>query len=111
MNGRLEQVEPVWDPRPALTVVVASAGYPGKFEIEKPIRGLPEKTSTTDDCVVFHGGTTRRLGKVATNGGRVLSVTSRGETIAKARALAYERVKTVDFDGACYRSDIGKDLE
>jgi phosphoribosylamine--glycine ligase len=111
VKGTLEDVEAQWDPRPSLSVVVTSAGYPGKFDTGKPIRGLPEKTATDQDCVVFHAGTTRRMGKVVTNGGRVLAVTARGESIAKARALAYEHVKGLDFDGAYYRSDIGKDLE
>jgi phosphoribosylamine---glycine ligase len=110
VNGSLESVEPVWDPRPALSVVVASAGYPGKFELGKPISGLPDKTSPSDDVVTFHAGTTRRMGKVVTNGGRVLAITARGDTVADARAKAYARVKTIDFDGAYYRSDIGKDL-
>lgn len=111
VKGTLEDVVPEWDPRPSLSVVVTSAGYPGKFDIGKPIRGLPEKTPTDQDCVVFHAGTTRRMGKVVTNGGRVLAVTARGDSIASARSLAYERVKDIDFDGAYYRSDIGKDLE
>lgn len=110
VSGSLETIEPVWDSRPALSVVVTAAGYPGKYETGKPIRGLPEKTSATDDCIIFHGGTTRRMGKVVTNGGRVLAVTARADSIASARARAYECVKTIDFDGAYYRSDIGKDL-
>lgn len=110
VNGNLENVEPVWDPRPALTVVVTSAGYPAKFDMGKPISGLPDKTSPTDDVVTFHAGTTRRMGKVVTNGGRVLGVTAIGDSFADARKKAYDRVKTIDFDGAHYRSDIGKDL-
>jgi phosphoribosylamine--glycine ligase len=110
VNEKLEDVEAVWDPRPALSVVIASAGYPAKYDTGKPIRGLPEKASATDDVVVFHAGTTRRMGKVVTDGGRVLSVTARGDTVVQARERAYELVKTVDFDGAYYRSDIGKDL-
>jgi phosphoribosylamine--glycine ligase len=110
VNGTLEEVEPVWDPRPAVSVVVTAAGYPGKYETGVPIRGLPERTSSEDDAVIFHGGTTRRMGKVVTNGGRVLAVTARGDDVAGARARAYELAKTVDFDGAYYRSDIAKDL-
>jgi len=108
-SGTLERVTPEWDPRPAVGVVVTSAGYPGKYDTGKPITGLGDKEP--EDAVVFHGGTTKRMGKVVTNGGRVLTVTALGETVAAARKRAYERVRTVSFDGAYYRSDIGKDLE
>jgi phosphoribosylamine--glycine ligase len=109
VNGTLDQVEPVWDARPALAVVVASGGYPGKFDMGKPISGVAD--AKAGDCVVFHSGTTRRMGKVVTNGGRVLTVTARGKDVAAARRTVYEDVKKIDFDGAYYRSDIGKDLE
>ncbi|MBI3726159.1 phosphoribosylamine--glycine ligase [bacterium] len=108
-DGSLERVQPEWDPRPAVGVVVTSSGYPGKYETGKPILGLAESDSR--EIAVFHGGTTKRMGKVVTNGGRVLTVTALGDTVSHARARAYEHVRTISFDGAYYRSDIGKDLE
>lgn len=111
-DGTLEKLELEWDERPAVGVVVASAGYPGKHELGKSIRGLGESAAPKDaDCVVFHGATTRRMGKVITNGGRVLTVTALGKDVAAARKRAYEEVAKIDFDGAYSRSDIGKDLE
>jgi phosphoribosylamine--glycine ligase len=111
VQGTLEQVEPEWDERPAVGVVVASAGYPGKHDTGKAIRGLPESSPGANaDCVVFHAATARRMGKVLTNGGRVLTVTALGADVAAARKRAYEEIARIDFDGAYYRSDIGKDL-
>ena len=111
VDGTLDQVEIEWDERPALGVVVASAGYPGTHDTGKPIRGISETSPPADsDCVVFHGATARRMGKVLTSGGRVLTVTALGKDIAAARKRAYEEVAKIDFDGAYYRSDIGKDL-
>jgi phosphoribosylamine--glycine ligase len=110
VDGKLEDITPVWDTRPALSVVVCSAGYPGKYEVGKTITGLDKIAKDDPDLVVFHSGTTRRMGKVATNGGRVFAVTAKGEKVEDARKKAYEAVGKIDFDGMYYRSDIGKDL-
>ena len=83
VDGRLESADVSWDPRPALCVVMASAGYPGQYATGVPIVGLPENT---DDTVVFHAGTRRAGDQVLTAGGRVLGVTALGETLADAPA-------------------------
>jgi phosphoribosylamine--glycine ligase len=86
-------------------VVMASAGYPGKYEIGKAIRGL-EAASRMKDVIIFHAGTKKEDGQVVTSGGRVLGVVGLGETFARARERAYEAVKTIEFEGAHFRTDI-----
>ena len=106
LDGRLDEVTAEWDPRPALGVVVAAAGYPGNVRSGDAIDGLD--TPTGDDAKVFHAGT--RLddaGRVVTAGGRVLAVCALGEDIAAARERAYAVARAIRFDGAFYRRDIG----
>jgi phosphoribosylamine--glycine ligase len=100
-EGRIE-----WDPRPAVCVVLCSGGYPGKYETGKPISGI-EEADRLPDVKVFHAGT--RLderNRVVTDGGRVLGVTALGESLAAAKARAYEAVKLISFAGMHYRTDI-----
>lgn len=94
-----------WDPRPAVCVVMASGGYPGKFEVGKPIAGLDE-VLRMPDVKVFHAGTRLDNGRVVTDGGRVLGVTALGDTLAEAKKRAYEAVAKIGFRGAHYRTDI-----
>jgi phosphoribosylamine--glycine ligase len=94
-----------WDPRPAVCVVMASGGYPGKYETGKPIAGLDE-ASKLPDVNVFHAGTRLDNGRVVTNGGRVLGVTALGDTLAEAKKRAYEAVAKISFKGAHFRTDI-----
>jgi len=94
-----------WDPRPAVTVVVCSAGYPGKYETGKVISGLDAVQAMTD-VQVFHAGTKQVGERIVTDGGRVLAVTALGEDLAKAKARAYEAVLQIHFSGMHYRSDI-----
>jgi phosphoribosylamine---glycine ligase len=106
VDGRLEEVAPPeWDPRPAVCVVMASEGYPGKYETGQPIRGLDEAAKLAD-VKVFHAGTELRDGQVVTNGGRVLGVTALGPSISKAKLQAYTAVKSIRFSGAWCRKDI-----
>jgi phosphoribosylamine---glycine ligase len=106
VDGRLDQVTaPVWDPRPAVCVVMASGGYPGNFERGLPIRGLDE-ADEVPNVKVFHAGTTRTNGRVVTNGGRVLAVTALGATISAAKLSAYTAVKAIRWEGAWCRKDI-----
>lgn len=105
IDGRLEESAPVWDERAAVTVVMASGGYPGKYETGRAITGL-ETCAGLPDVHVFHAGTRVEKGNVVTAGGRVLAVTALGETIAAARARAYEAVGCIEFEGAHYRRDI-----
>lgn len=101
-----ELTEPVeWDPRPAVCVVMCSGGYPGKYEVGRPISGLDE-AAKLPDVKVFHAGTKEVNGRVQTDGGRVLAVTALGDDLAAAKALAYEAVKRITFPGAHFRTDI-----
>jgi phosphoribosylamine--glycine ligase len=104
-DGRLDQVTLVWDPRPAVCVVMASEGYPGDYEKGRKISGL-DRAGKVDDVVVFHAGTKQQDGDIVTNGGRVLGVTALGETVSRAKSLAYEAADIIKFEGAYYRRDI-----
>jgi phosphoribosylamine--glycine ligase len=104
IDGKLSEAKIEWDERPAVTVVMASGGYPEKYETGKPISGLERAAS--NDVQIFHAGTRRENGRVVTSGGRVLAVTALGDTIAAARNRAYEAVGNIDFEGCRYRGDI-----
>jgi len=107
-NRELHKVKPEWDPRPSVCVVMASGGYPGKYEKGMEIRGL-ENVVTMKDIMVFHSGTDLNIeGRYETDGGRVLGVTSIADTIPGAIDLAYEAVGKIDWDGCYYRRDIGR---
>mgnify|MGYP000194565283 CR=1 FL=1 len=105
-EGRLDQVELNWDPRPAVCVIAASGGYPGSYKKHIPITGI-ENADALPDTRVFHAGTTLKDGQVVTDGGRVLAVTSLGRNIAEAQRRAYQAMKLIHFDGMHYRTDIG----
>ncbi len=106
IDSRLNEIEPLeWDPRPAVCVVMASAGYPGSYERGKPIRGLDE-AAKLPDVKVFHAGTATSDGQVVTNGGRVLGVTALGNSISAAKLQAYTAVKCIRWEGAWCRKDI-----
>jgi len=106
IDGTLDQIEPLrWDPRSAVSVVMASEGYPGAYERGHVIRGLDEATKLPD-VKVFHAGTAVSEGQTVTNGGRVLGVTALGKTISAAKLQAYTAVKCVRWDGAWCRKDI-----
>jgi phosphoribosylamine--glycine ligase len=92
---------------PRVGVVIASGGYPDTFKVGKPITGLAE-AAALDGVEVFHAGTALADGTVVTAGGRVLTVVGHGRDFKAAIARAYDGVKRVHFDGAYYRSDIGK---
>jgi phosphoribosylamine--glycine ligase len=95
-------------PKTAVTVVTVSGGYPGVFEKGK-VMTLPEP-GTHPDSVIFHSGTRAHDGTVRTNGGRVLAITSFGDSIAEASNKSFEMAEKVNYDGKYYRRDIGKDL-
>jgi phosphoribosylamine--glycine ligase len=94
-----------WDPRPSICVVMASQGYPGNYAKNKLITGLDEAAKLTD-VKVFHAGTRKEGDWTYTDGGRVLAVTALGDTLADAKARAYEAVHKINFQGAFYRTDI-----
>jgi len=104
-DGRLDEVNLVWDSRPAVCVVMASGGYPGDYQKGKKITGLQE-ADKLDDVIVFHAGTKDQDGEIVTNGGRVLGVTALGRTIAEAKSRAYQAADKIHFDGVYYRRDI-----
>jgi len=107
IRGGLAQHEIEWDPRAAVCVVMASKGYPGDYDKGVPIQGLKE-VSRLKDVVVFHAATTLEKGRVITNGGRVLGATGLGEDIPGAIDRAYQAVRMISWEGAHYRTDIGK---
>lgn len=104
LGGTLEQQHADWDPRSAITVVLASRGYPGPYDLGLPIAGLG---SVGDDDLVFHSGTALRDRTVVTAGGRVLCVGALGEDLAAARTRAYRCAAKISFDGGFCRRDIG----
>jgi phosphoribosylamine---glycine ligase len=105
-EGRLDRVELRWDKRPALAVVAASQGYPGSYPTGLPITGVTDAESMRD-VKVFHSGTAEQDGQLVTAGGRVLSVTALGDTVADAQKRAYQAIGKIHFDGMHYRKDIG----
>lgn len=105
-DGNLGDMPLNINPRPAVTVMMVSGGYPGDYEKGKVITGL----DAVDGSIVFHAGTKADANGVVTSGGRVLSVSSYGETVADALAKSYENIARINFDGKYSRRDIGKDL-
>jgi phosphoribosylamine---glycine ligase len=105
IDGEIDACAIKWDTRPAVTVVMASGGYPGKYETGSVISGLGE-AAKLDSVQVFHAGTKRVNGEIMTAGGRVLAVTALGSTVEAARTRAYEAVARIDFQNCHYRRDI-----
>lgn len=105
-NQKLNQVELEIDTRSATTIMVVSGGYPEDFEKGKEISGLSEIT----DSIVFHAGTKFENGKVVSNGGRVLAVTSFGNDFQEAIKKSYQNIAKLNFDKMYFRKDIGFDL-
>jgi phosphoribosylamine--glycine ligase len=105
IDGNIEQRAIEWDTRATVTVVLASGGYPGKYETGKSISGL-DQADRLGDVQIFHAGTKRDGSNVKTAGGRVLAVTALGSTLETARARAYEAVAHIHFENCHYRSDI-----
>jgi phosphoribosylamine---glycine ligase len=105
IDGNVSKCEIEWDARAAVTVVLASGGYPGKYETGKNISGLDD-AAKLEDVQIFHAGTKRADGEVKTAGGRVLAVTALGSTIEAARLRAYEAVSRIHFENCHYRRDI-----
>lgn len=103
-TGRLDEVSAEWHDDTALTVVLASKGYPGSFEKNTPIGSLPE---ASDGAKVFHAGTAIKDGQLVATGGRVLNATALGTTVADAQKAAYALVDQVSWDNGFCRRDIG----
>ena len=105
-EGRLEGTRVNWAEDHALTVVLAAAGYPGAYQQGSVIGGL-EAIAQDSSNMVFHAGTALRDGKIVAAGGRVLNVTARGTTLARAQAQAYAMVDAIDWPQGFCRRDIG----
>jgi phosphoribosylamine---glycine ligase len=105
IDGTLAKCAIEWDTRAAVTVVLASGGYPGKYETGKTVSGLDD-AARLEDVRIFHAGTKRANGEVKTAGGRVLAVTALGSTLEAARVRAYEAVSRIHFESCHYRRDI-----
>jgi phosphoribosylamine--glycine ligase len=106
-GGKLKPEKIKWKAGASACVVMASGGYPGKFETGKEIRGLADAV-LVGDVKVLHSGTKRAGDSIVTNGGRVLGVTATGNTLSMALQKAYEAVGKIQFEGMHYRKDIGK---
>ncbi len=94
------------NPKIATTIMLVAGGYPEAYEKGKEITGLEKVTYST----VFHAGTKQENGKIITNGGRVMAITSLGDTIEEALKLSYDSIENIKFDKMNYRTDIGFDL-
>jgi len=105
IDGRLDRIQPEWDPRAALGVVMAAGGYPDQFRKGDLISGLDR--AATLPGKVFHAGTQLRNGQVVTNGGRVLCAVGLGEGVRAAQQQAYALATAIRWDGVQYRRDIG----
>jgi phosphoribosylamine--glycine ligase len=104
-DGYLNIDEIKWKDKSCVCVVIASRGYPEQNEKGRVIEGIQEADS--GECVVFHAGTTMQNGKLVTNGGRILGVTSADHTLKGAIAQVYAAIENISFDGMQYRHDIG----
>ncbi len=106
-QGNLDKLKLKWDPRAAMTVVLAAEGYPGRYAKGTPINGV-EDADAIEDVMVFHAGTALDDdGQLVSNGGRVLGVTALGDTVEDAQKLAYKAVDTIDWPKGFCRRDIG----
>jgi len=105
-EGALRETRLSWRAETALTVVMATRGYPGAYDKGSEIRGV-EDANAMEDVQVFHAGTKREDGKLIATGGRVLSVTALGKTVREAQARAYEAVNRINWPRGFFRHDIG----
>ena len=107
-NGNLDQREIAFDERAAVCVMLVSGGYPQAYKKGYPISGLPKMPSA--ESIVFHAGTTLKDGKVVTNGGRVIAVSSYGKDKAEALQKSFTEAQKIEFTDKYFRRDIGADL-
>jgi len=105
-KGELSNVKLNWADDHAITVVMASNGYPGSYKNGSQINGLADLPSNSN-FMCFHAGTEEKNGNIISNGGRVLNITARSETLVKAQKNAYEIIEIIDWPEGFYRKDIG----
>ena len=110
IDGCLDKIDLKFEDNAAVCVVLASDGYPLKYEKGKKIKGLENFEGRTD-IFAFHAGTKKVNGDVVTNGGRVLGITAKAPTLKEARDKAYEATKLVDFENKYMRNDIGMSID
>jgi phosphoribosylamine--glycine ligase len=110
-NNQLDKVDKAalrWSDSWAVSVVLASAGYPGEYQTGKAITGI-ESAQSLEGVTVFHAGTKLLMdGSLVTSGGRVLNVTALGSSFESARQQAYKAVDLINFEGKQFRRDIGE---
>jgi phosphoribosylamine--glycine ligase len=105
-DGTLSKMSVRWRDEHAITVVMATKGYPGDYEKGSEIRGL-ERAGDVEGVTVFHAGTKRAGDKIVATGGRVLNVTATGKTLQEAQTRAYRVVDMIDWPEGFCRRDIG----
>ena len=103
-DGTLDQASAGWSPETALTVVMATKGYPGSYKKGSEIRSLPANGAAAR---TFHAGTAKKDGKLIASGGRVLNVTALGRNVTEAQTSAYEMIESIDWSEGFCRRDIG----
>jgi phosphoribosylamine--glycine ligase len=106
-DEKLNEVSLEIDERSAATIMVVSGGYPEDYEKGYEISGLDAQSNS----IIFHAGTKNSTNKTVTNGGRVLAITSFGQSISEAAKKSYETIKNISFNKMNYRQDIGDDLK
>lgn len=106
-TSKLNEVDVLWEENYSICVVLASCGYPGKYENGKEIKGLDE-VKKLKDIFVFHSGTSKKDDKILTNGGRVLGVTATCNNLRQTVDKVYSAIGKIHFDGMHYRKDIAK---
>ncbi len=106
VDGGLDEISVEWKPGAAVSVVMASGGYPEAYESGKAITGL-DAANSLEGVTVFHAGTKSDSGRIVTNGGRVLGVTALASNVREAISRAYRGVAEIHFDAAHFRKDIG----
>lgn len=102
-EGKLNEVNVRHEPRAACTVMLVSEGYPGSYPKGKPMKGFAD----VQDSLLFHAGTAQKDGDFVTNGGRVIAITSYGDTIKDALETSYKNAVLIEYEGRYYRKDIG----
>lgn len=110
IDGRLDEIDLQFEDNAAVCVVLASEGYPVEYKKGYPIEGL-DAFEGREDYYCFHAGTKLLDGQVVTNGGRVLGITAKGQTLKEARTKAYEATEWVSFENKYMRHDIGKSID
>lgn len=102
-EGKLNEVNIKYEPRAACTIMLVSEGYPGSYPKGRAMKGF----ASVRDSLLFHAGTAQKDADIVTSGGRVIAVTSYGDTIKEALATSYKNASHIEYEGMYYRKDIG----